>query len=77
VNPNPRVAGGSFALATVTPFEVDDSEIYLRAGVVTMTGRTGNMKLTALSADQVQVELDANSDGIYESSLPHPWDWLL
>jgi len=75
VNPNPRVAGGSFAVATVTPFEVDDSEIYLRAGVVTMTGRTGR----ALSAEQVQVELDANGDGdgIYETGTPQTWDWLL
>lgn len=71
------MAGGSFAVATVTPFEVDDSEIYPRAGVVTMTGRTVNMKLTALSAEQVQVELDANGDGIYETGTPQTWDWLL
>jgi len=72
-----KVAGGTFAVATLTPFEVDDSAIYPRSGVVTMTGRTGNMKLTAVSADQVQVELDTNSDGIYESSMPQTWDWLL
>lgn len=71
------VARGRFAVATPTPFEVDDSEVCPRAGVVTMTGRTGTMTLRALSADLVQVELDANGDGIYETGTPQTWDWLL
>jgi hypothetical protein len=71
------VADDSFAVAMVAPFEADDREAHLMAGVVTMTSRTGNMKLTASSADQVQVELDANGDGIYEFSTPQTRDWLL
>ncbi len=70
-------AGGTFAISTLTQIEADDTEAYPRAGVLKMVGRTGTMMLSALSAAQVRVDLDANDDGIYESGVTQTWDWLL
>jgi hypothetical protein len=69
-------AGGSFAVSTVTPIELHDAERYPRIGLVDMRGRTGGMNLRVLSTEQVQVELDANDDGRFESSKSESWDWL-
>ena len=70
------VAGGSFAVSTLAPIQLYDSEAYPRAGEVEMRGRTGIMRLRALSAEQVEVALDANGDGSFESSTQQTWDWL-
>jgi hypothetical protein len=69
-------AGGSFAVSTLTPVELYDADRYPRAGAVQMRGSTGVMNLQILSTEQVQVELDANGDGIFESSTPQTWEWL-
>jgi len=69
-------AGGSFAVSTMTPIELYDTDSYPRVGEVTMRGRTGVMNLRVLSTEQVLVELDANGDGTFESSTPRTWDWL-
>jgi hypothetical protein len=69
-------AGGSFAVATLTPIQLYDTDVYPHAGVVEMRGNTGVMNLRVLSSEQVQVELDANGDGVFESSTPQTWDWL-
>jgi hypothetical protein len=69
-------AGGSFAVATLVPIELNDTDTYPRAGVVEMRGSTGIMNLRVLSNEQVQVELDANGDGVFESSTAQTWDWL-
>jgi hypothetical protein len=69
-------AGGSFAVSTVTPIELYDTDSYPRIGAVQMRGRTGIMGLQVLSAQEVQVDLDANGDGSLESSTPRSWDWL-
>lgn len=70
------VAGGSFAVSTLTPIEIHDADTYPRAGVVEMRGRTGIMALRSLPAAQVQIDLDANGDGTLESSTTQTWDWL-
>lgn len=69
-------AGGSFAVSTLMPIQPYDTDSYPRAGVVGMRGHTGVMNLRILWTEQVQVELDANGDGIFESSMPQTWDWL-
>jgi hypothetical protein len=69
-------AGGSFAVSTLTPIELYDTDSYPRIGVVQMLGRTGIMSLQVLSTQQVQVDLDTNGDGNLESSTPRSWDWL-
>ena len=70
------MAGGSFAVSTLAPIQLYDSEAYPRAGEVEMRGRTGIMRLRALSAEQVEVARDANGDGSFESSTQQTWDWL-
>jgi hypothetical protein len=70
------LAGGSFAVSTMTPIELYDADAYPRVGTVEMRGRTGIMNLQALSTAQVQIALDANGDGSFESSTPQTWDWL-
>jgi hypothetical protein len=67
---------GSFAVSTLTPIELFDTDAYPRVGTVEMRGRTGIMNLRALSSGQVQIDLDANGDGTFESSTPQTWDWL-
>jgi hypothetical protein len=69
-------AGGSFAVSTLTPIQLYDTDRYPRIGAVQMRGRTGIMNLRVLSTEQVQVELDANGDGSFESSAPQTWEWL-
>jgi len=69
-------AGGSFAVSTLTPIQLYDTDSYPRAGVVEMRGSAGVMNLQILSTEQVQLELDANGDGVFESSTPQTWDWL-
>jgi hypothetical protein len=34
------------------------------------------MNLRVLSTEEVQVELDVNGDGSFESSAPQTWEWL-
>jgi hypothetical protein len=69
-------AGGSFEVSTLAPIVLYDDDNYPREGTVEMRGRTGVMNLRALSAAEVQVELDANDDGVFESSTSKTWDWL-
>lgn len=69
-------AGGSFAVSTLTPIELHDTDNHPRVGEVKMRGRTGVMNLRVLSSEHVLVELDANGDGSFESSTPQTWDWL-
>jgi hypothetical protein len=40
-------------------------------------GKTGTLKMTALSTDQVRLTLDENNDGLAESTETVAWDWLL
>ncbi|MCK7499320.1 MAG: hypothetical protein MZW92_59360 [Comamonadaceae bacterium] len=59
-------AGGSFTLTTSSPlidYVVDD---YPSAGALRLQGKTGTMLLTALSAQDVRIELDADGNGSFE-----------
>lgn len=69
-------AGGSFAVSTISPIEFHDTDSYPRTGTVKMRGRSGVMNLSALSAEQVQIEFDADGDGGPESTTQQTWDWL-
>jgi hypothetical protein len=70
-------AGGAFSVATDAQISSLDADAYPSAGLVRMTGRKGVMLLTAQSASQVKIDLDAEGDGAYESSRTDTWDWLL
>jgi len=69
--------GGSFSLATTTPFVRYDIDPYPSSGVLLVQGRTGTVRLTAQSYRNVLLELDADDNGIYESSRAITWIWLM
>lgn len=72
-------AGGVLTLsATASAPIVDyDADPNPRSGVVRVTSRKGTVLLTALSPEQVRVDLDADDNGAFESSTTVSWDWLL
>ncbi len=68
--------GGVVLVSTEASIVSHDSEFYPSAGSVRVAGSQGVMRLTALSASQVRVELDAAGDGTFESTVTDDWDWL-
>ena len=53
------------------------AEPYPRSGSVQIDGRRGRILVTALSAGEARLEVDAGDDGNFESSSTVSWDWLL
>lgn len=72
-------ANGTFDVATVgaAPITRFHAEDYPRAGVLRVTGASGQLVLTATSASTVMLDLDWNDDGRNEVSEPKTWDWLI
>jgi hypothetical protein len=70
--------GKSVTLATVSPVVQVRGSPYPNAGQVTATGLGGSkMRLTVQSATTVQIELDADGNGAYETSVTKPWSELI
>jgi hypothetical protein len=72
-------AGGVVRLTTpsnspIRQFEIDD---YPYTGVLQVKGMNSALQMTVLSADQVRLDLDADNNGIFETTSTVPWDWLL
>jgi len=62
-------------LATATPFFVATDGTFPSSGQLVITGAAGSKaRLTALSATQFQVEVDADGDDAYETTVG-PVDW--
>jgi hypothetical protein len=72
-----QAAGGEVTVATTSSMVQYADDSFPRSGAVHITGRTGSLQITALSAEQVQLDLDANGDGTYEDSTTQRWDWLI
>lgn len=72
-------AGGLFDVSTDAgaPITQYDAEANPRSGLVRVQGATGTLVMTALSADAVRLELDADGNGSFESTETVTWDWLL
>jgi hypothetical protein len=71
------LAGGTVDVSTVADISKYQAEAYPRSGAVQVKGKKGTLMLTALSADSVRLDLDANDDGSIESTTAATWDWLL
>jgi hypothetical protein len=54
-----------------------DADLYPTSGQIVATGAVGSLRTTALNTTNVQIELDANGDGIYEASKVVLWTALL
>ncbi len=72
-------AGGKVDANTVAgaPMTLNDADDYPSAGTVRIKGATGTLMLNAVSSASVRLDLDANDDGVMESSTTQSWDWLL
>jgi hypothetical protein len=73
------LAGGVVEVATLagaalTKYSADD---YPRSGTVQVKGKNSMLQITALSAAEVRLDLDADSNGSFESTSTVAWDWLL
>ena len=63
--------------ATNAPIRQFDAHDYPYTGMLQVKGKNSILQMTVLSADQVQLGLDADNDGSFESTSTVPWDWLL
>ena len=69
--------GGRIVVATVQPVRQLGGDAYPSSGQMTVTGAAGTrLRITALNATQVQLELDGNGDGAYEGSGVFTWTSL-
>lgn len=69
---------GTLSIATVTPVQTWDANLYPHAGQVIVTGANGSrLRITAIDAVNVRLELDANGDGTYETVTVRRWSEIL
>jgi hypothetical protein len=69
---------GRVTVTTQVPLVTADGASYPNAGVVKIVGASGSTVLaTVLDATQVQLQLDTNGDGTYESTVDVPWTTLM
>jgi hypothetical protein len=54
-----------------------DAEAYPQSGVVQVKGKNSTLLITALSANDVKLDLDADNNGSFESTSTVTRDWLL
>ncbi|MCK9687792.1 hypothetical protein [Scleromatobacter humisilvae] len=71
------VPGGAVTLTTKSPFVLNDGDAFPSAGVLQVKGVHGTLLITVLNATTVQVQLDANDDGVNESTASTPWTSLI
>jgi hypothetical protein len=73
---------GSVAVITSTPLQILGSAQHPYTGVVVATGSNNSkVRVTVLGSDptapdQVRIEVDADGNGVYESSTLYPWSAL-
>ena len=64
-------------LQTVSPLVQLDADAYPSSGVIKARGAQGALLMTVLNASTVQLQLDANDDGSYESTQTVAWSALV
>ena len=68
--------GLSEVILGLAPIVEADGDDYPYAGEVEVHGKTGTLVMTVLSPDAVRLELDADDNGVPESTQSVAWDWL-
>ena len=74
---NSQAAGGDVTVATTTPIAQYSDDEFPRAGVLLVTGRTGTLRISALSTVEVQLGLDTDGNGTTDVTTLERWDWLI
>jgi len=69
----PSLAGNLVTIQTVQPF-VSTTSYPTSGNAIATTALGGKMRITATSGARALIELDANSDGVYETSKSVPWN---
>ena len=64
-------------MTTVAEITKNDADAYPSAGAVQVKGMNSTLRVTALSAEQVRLDLDADGNGAFERTETVTWDWLL
>lgn len=68
----------SIDIATPTPFVRVGAQAYPSSGQLLITGASGSkVRLNATSATQILIELDADGNGSYETSISKLWSEML
>ena len=66
------------SFTTTTPFVSRPSDAYPSSGAMVISGAANTkVRVTAQSASQVKLELDANGDDVYEQSTTLSWNTLM
>jgi hypothetical protein len=69
---------GTINITTVTPVKAYDADLYPREGQILVTGAANSkLRMTALNATTVRLELDANGDGTFEQVTDKLWSEIL
>lgn len=69
--------GGGVTLTTKSPIVLLDSDTYPSAGAIQAKGAHGTLLVTVLGTTSVQLQLDADDDGNYESTTTTAWTSLI
>jgi hypothetical protein len=71
------VPGGGVTLQTLAPLVQLGADAYPSTGVLKAKGVQGTLTMTVISAAQVQLQLDTNDDGTYDSTATVGWPTLI
>jgi hypothetical protein len=74
-----QAAGGVVQVNTpaATPLKEYDADAYPSSGTMQVKGMSSSLLITAVSATDVRLDVDANGDGTFESGSTMLWDDLL
>ncbi|NJD61397.1 MAG: hypothetical protein FIA93_01580 [Deltaproteobacteria bacterium] len=65
---------GFVVVSTATPFTFATGSATPSSGVLVITGRSnGKVRLTAIDTTTCSIDVDADGDGVYESTYLYPW----
>lgn len=70
------VAAGTVQVNTLQPFVQYDVDPYPRSGQFEVVGKTGSLQAIVLSSTQVEIDLDADGNGVFEATKTVAWSDL-
>lgn len=70
------VAAGTVLVNTLQPFVQYDVDPYPRSGQFEVVGKTGSLQAVVLSSSQVEIDLDADGNGVFETTKQVAWSDL-